>query len=97
MKSLYLVHPWLETLLEREDTQSDRFAKDDVAPPSLSTDDEEISNEDDDSSSEPEPEPPSIPSPVHVVPMDAEMRAQRLVARLRQPFGALLVTLASTG
>ena len=29
--------------------------------------------------------------------MDAEMRARRLVAHLRQPFGALLVTLASTG
>ena len=29
--------------------------------------------------------------------MDRETRARQLVARLRQPFGALLVTLASTG
>ena len=27
MKSLYLVHPWLETLLEREDTQSGAFVE----------------------------------------------------------------------
>jgi hypothetical protein len=32
-----------------------------------------------------------------MVPMDRETRARRLVARLRQPFGALLLTLASTG
>ena len=32
-----------------------------------------------------------------MVPMDREARARQLVARLRQPFGALLVTLASTG
>ena len=32
-----------------------------------------------------------------MVPMDRETRAQQRVARLRQPFGALLVTLASTG
>ena len=29
--------------------------------------------------------------------MDRETQARRLVARLRQPFGALLLTLASTG
>ena len=98
MKSLYLVHPWLETLLEREDMQSDAFVEDDVASlPSPSTDDEEIPDEDDDSSSLPEPESPSIHAPVRMVPMDTETRARRFVARLRQPFGALLVTLASTG
>ena len=32
-----------------------------------------------------------------MVPMDKETRARRLVARLRQPFGALLVTVTSTG
>ena len=98
MKSLYLVHPWLDTLLEREGTQSDPFVEDDVASlPSPSTDDEEIPDEDDDSSSLPEPKSPSIHAPVHMVPMDTETRARRFVARLRQPFGALLVTLASTG
>ena len=32
-----------------------------------------------------------------MLPMDKEVRARRLVAHLRQPFGALLLTLASTG
>ena len=32
-----------------------------------------------------------------MVPMDREARAWQLVAHLRQPFGALLVMLASTG
>lgn len=32
-----------------------------------------------------------------MVPMDIEACARRLVARLRQPFGALLLTLTSTG
>ena len=100
MNSLYLVHPWLDTLLEREDMQNGAFAEDDDAPPpSPSTDDEEICDEeiDDDSSLLPEPESPSLPAPVRMVPMDRETRARRLAARLRQPFGALLVTLASTG
>jgi hypothetical protein len=97
-KSLYLVHPWLETLLEREDMQSDAFVEGDGAPPpSPNTDDEEISDEDDDSWSLPEPESPSILAPVRMMPMDPETRARRFVARLRQPFGALLLTLASTG
>jgi hypothetical protein len=100
MKSLYLVHPWLESLLEREDTQSGVLVEDDVSPPpSPSTDDEEICDEeiDVDSSSEPEPEFPSLGAPVPMMPLDRETRARRFVARLRQPFGALLVTLASTG
>jgi len=100
MNSLYLVHPWLDTVLEREDIQSGVFVEDDVVPPrSPDTDDEEIRDEeiDDDSSSLPEPESPSLPAPVRIVPMDRETRARRLVARLGQPFGGLLVTLASTG
>ena len=102
MNSLYLVHPWLDTLLERGDMdmQSGAFVEDDVVPPpSPDTDEEEICDEeiDDDSSPLPEPESPSLPVPVHMVPMDGETRARRLVARLGQPFGALLVTLASTG
>ena len=100
MKFLYLVHPWLDTLLDREDMQSGAFVEDDVeSPSSPSTDDEENCDEemDVDSSSIPEPEPPSVTPPVPMVPMDREARARRFVARLRQPFGALLVTLASTG
>ena len=102
MKSLYLVHPWLDTLMEREEVQSGIFVADDVMPPpSPNTDDEEICDEEihDDSSSWllPEPESPSLLTSVRMVSMDRETRARRLVARLRQPFGALLVTLASTG
>ena len=80
MNSLYLVHPWLDSLLDHEDIQSGAFAEDD-----------------DDSSLLPGSESPSPPSPVYVAPMDKETRARRLVARLRQPFGALLVRLESMG
>jgi hypothetical protein len=100
MTSLYLVHPWLDTLLDREEMQSGGLVEDEVVrSPSPYTDDEEICEEDvdDDFSSLSEPEPPSLPGPVRMVPIDRETRARRLVARLRQPFGALLVTLASTG
>jgi hypothetical protein len=96
MKSLYLVHPWSDTLLEHEGMQGGVSVEDDVIPPSSpNTDDEDISDEEIASLSE--PESPSLPTPVRMVPMDREMRARRLVARLRQPFGALLVALASTG
>ena len=102
MNSLHLVHPWLDTLLEREEMQSGTFVEDDVGPlPSPNTDDEELLDEDviddDDASSLSGPESPSRPAPMHRIPMDRETRARRLVAHLRQPFGALLVTLASTG
>ncbi|KAF8436019.1 hypothetical protein L210DRAFT_3762444 [Boletus edulis BED1] len=68
-------------------------------PPSPLTDGEEIDDEeiDDDASSFAEPQLPSHPAPIRMPSMDKETRARRLVARLRQPFGALLVTLASTG
>ena len=98
MNSLYLVHPWLDTLLEREGMQSGVFTEDDVVPPpSPNTVGGEICDEeiDDDSSPLPEPEPQPLPTPVRMAPMDRETRARRLVARLRQPFGALL--LASAG
>ena len=97
MNTLYLVHPWLDTLLDREDMHSGAFVEDDdVSPPSPNTDVEEI-GDDDDSSSLAGSESPSLPSPVRMEPMDRETRARRLVARLRQPFGALLVKLVSTG
>ena len=111
MGSLYLVHPWLDVFLEHEDMQGEVFVEDDgTPPPSPYTDgegiydDEEIYDDamsdemvdeiDDDSNTG--SEPPSLPDPVRTA-MDKETRARRLVARLRQPFGALLLTLAVTG
>ncbi|KAF8555005.1 TPR-like protein [Imleria badia] len=96
MKSMYLVHPWLDTLLERED-KSNVMVEEDVVPPlSPNTGDEEIFDANNNFSSFIEPEllPQSAPM---MVPTYRETRARRLVAHLRQPFGALLVTLASTG
>ncbi|KAF8556431.1 TPR-like protein [Imleria badia] len=96
MKSLYLVHPWLDTLLEREDKSNVMVEEDDVGrPPSPSTDDEE--DTDDDSASLPELDSPSQPAHARMAPMDKETQARRLVAHLGQPFGALLVASASTG
>ncbi|KAF8120743.1 hypothetical protein EV363DRAFT_1188214 [Boletus edulis] len=100
MKTLYLIHPWLETVLEREDTHGGALIEDDVVPPpSPLTDGEEIDDEeiDDDVSSFAEPQLSPHPAPIRMPSMSKETRARRLVARLRQPFGALLVTLASTG
>ncbi|KAF8547970.1 hypothetical protein OG21DRAFT_1607157 [Imleria badia] len=101
LDSLYLVHPWLDALLGREAIQSVVSIEDDDAEPSSPhTDDEEVSDDDieDDTSSLPEPRSPSPshPAPMNTAPVDKETRALQLVARLRQPFGALLFTLAST-
>ncbi|KAF8417906.1 hypothetical protein L210DRAFT_3461695 [Boletus edulis BED1] len=103
MRSLYLVQPWLDTLLEHEDTRGGAFVEDGVVlQPSGNSDDEDISDEevdyeeiDDDSS--PPPGSPPLPSPVEIEPVDREMGARRLAARLRQPFGALLLQQAGTG
>ncbi|KAF8439821.1 hypothetical protein L210DRAFT_2180819 [Boletus edulis BED1] len=96
--SLYLVHPWLDALLGREG-KSSGIVKEDVAPPpSPNTDDGELSDEElDDSSPLPEPELSSRAAPGHVAPVDRETRARWLVARLRQPFGALLLAPAPSG
>ena len=96
LDSLYLVHPWLDALLGREDMQSGASVEDLVAEPS--TDDEDVSDEEteDDASSFPGPEPLPRPATTGTAPVDKETRALQLVARLRQPFGALLFTLAST-
>jgi hypothetical protein len=99
LNSLYLILPWLDTLLDREDMQSGPFVEDDIAEPSSpGADDEDISDEEieDDPSSVSEPGSPSLPAPMDIVPMDRETQALRLIARLRQPFGALLFTLALT-
>jgi len=108
MHSLYLVHPWLDTLLEREE-KSGGIVREDMPPPSPNMDDdeffddemgddEEIPDEDiDDSSSLSAFESRLHHAAAHTVPLDRETRARRLVAHLRQPFGALLLTLTSTG
>ncbi|KAF8124039.1 hypothetical protein EV363DRAFT_1454821 [Boletus edulis] len=59
MKSLYLVLPWLDALLEQEGTHSGAFVEDDVAPPtSPNTGDAEISDEKPDTDgASPLPEP----------------------------------------
>ena len=101
MEPLYLVHPWLDTILDRGAMHRGTVVEDDTTPPpSPDTDDEETLDEEieDDSAFLPEPELPPLPPPSQAtMPADREMRARRLVARLRQPFGALLLTLATKG
>ncbi|KAF8127561.1 hypothetical protein EV363DRAFT_1172210, partial [Boletus edulis] len=90
MHSLYLVHPWLDALLEQEEMHSGTSVEDDAH----NTDDAEIFDEefDHDSSPLPEPELPFHIARQHLVPIDRETRARRFIAHLRQPFGALLLT-----
>ena len=88
---LYLIHPWLDTILGRGNVPR---GKEDELP---KLEDNELSDDDivDDEISPLEPEPQLSPIPTHTAPsIDREMRAYQLAARLRQPFGALLVTLA---
>ncbi|KAF8423147.1 hypothetical protein L210DRAFT_3570785 [Boletus edulis BED1] len=80
--SLHLIHPWLDTLLEHENSA---FVEDDEE-----TSGEGIHDEGSDENSS------SLP-PIRIVPMDRETGARRLAARLRQPFGALLLTLEPMG
>ncbi|KAF8552471.1 hypothetical protein OG21DRAFT_1443452 [Imleria badia] len=95
LDSLYLVHPWLDALLGREEMHSGVSAEDDIAEPSSpNSDDEDLSDEDEEDDSS--PKPLSHPAPVDTAPVDRETHAWQLVARLRQPFGALLFTLAPT-
>ena len=84
MGPLYLAHPWLDTLLERQD--SGVFLEDEEDNSDKDTDDERLS----------EPESLSLPPPVHAAPIDRETGARRLAVRLRQPFGALLLAVVST-
>ena len=43
MNSLYLVHPWLDTLLEHKNMPSGMFVEDNIVPPhSPNTNNEEI-------------------------------------------------------
>ena len=98
-KSLYLVHPWLDALLDHEDAEDHE-----MPPPSPYPENDEISddesndeNEDDEgetdddgASSFLEPESSSHAVPAYMAPVDREKGARRLAVRLRQPFGALL-------
>ncbi|KAG8214194.1 hypothetical protein J3R82DRAFT_10986 [Butyriboletus roseoflavus] len=91
LEHLYLVHPWIHDLLDREHPRSATI-KDDLALPLPPL------NEDNSTSEDPTTyrrllsyEAPPLPS-LRRVPMDKQTRALRLVARLRQPFGALLLT-----
>ncbi|KAF8433864.1 hypothetical protein L210DRAFT_3506827 [Boletus edulis BED1] len=104
MGPLYLVHPWLDTLMEHEDSRGGTFVEDDALSHSPNLDDEATSDDeivceeiDDDPSSLDEPRVPPLPLLMHTTPLDRETGARRLVARLKQPFGALLFTPASTG
>ena len=113
MQPLYLVHPWLDTVLDCGAMHSCTIVEDEVArPPTPDTDDEETfgAEFDDEALSDDgsedyysagsEPASPLPPAPSQTtapIMMDRETRARRLVARLRQPFGALLLTLASKG
>ena len=110
METLYLIHPWLDSLLEHERKGSVNVGVAVVPPPSPDTDnegffgncsdnEEEIPEDEFHSSSLSvcEPEFASHLAPARAAPLDRETRARRLVARLRQPFGALLVTPVESG
>ena len=105
LKSLYLVHPWLDALLDHEDAGEDGMPltspypdDDEILDDESDNDDNEdeddegeINDEDDDTSLFPEPEFPSLAIPAPVAPVDRETGARRLAVRLRQSFGALLL------
>ena len=99
--SLYLVHPWLDVLLDREETQTDTMedeSAEDLEASLRDTDDEEDVDEvgEDDAALLRDRKSTSSPAGVDAVRLDKETRALRLVAHLRQPFGALLLSLSST-
>ena len=96
MQTLYLVHPWLDTLLEREDRRNVTAEGASMSLPSPSvddeetsdnevTDDDEIVDEEDEELDDDAPLPQPQLSSQTAHPLDREMRAQRLVAHLRQP------------
>ena len=93
MAPLYLIHPWLDSLVEREDRGSIN-TEEDAPPPSPNTDDEifsgeykdedkELSDGDTDEHFLATSTPKSQDTPMATL-MDRETGARRLVARLRQ-------------
>lgn len=89
LSNLVLVHPWLQSLFDPVLPHEDMIA-DDMEPLPLHT------NSDRDSViSDRNPAPISLPHNVQPLqlpsPLDKTTRALRLFARLRQPFGALLL------
>ena len=98
-RCLYLVHPWLDTLLDHEVAEDHEMPlpsphPDDEGIPedeSDNNDDEDKDDEDDDASLFPGPKSPLHVVPAHMAPVDRETAARRLAVHLRQPFGALLL------
>ena len=95
---LYLVHPWLHALLEREDGTTEDDVPLSSPYPDISDDgsddedeDEETNNHNSNTLSISQRESSSRAAFTHFAPVDRTMRARRLVARLGQPFGALLL------
>ena len=102
--SLYLVHPWLDALLEREgnvdneefsdsgsdnDDHDEKEEEEEEEEDRMFWDDEELSDEDADNNTS-LPRSGAHPAPVRTL-MDRETGARRLVVLLRQSFGALLM------
>ena len=92
LEHLYLVHPWIHDLLDREHPRSATI-KDDLVP-HLPLLDEGNPIFDDHITYRQllSYEAPPHSFPLRRAPMDKQTRALRLIARLRQPFGALLLT-----
>lgn len=81
---LYLVHPWIDALIDRELPSS---VIDDLGLPPLFSDDEDPISDEDALALD---QPPLLNEPC-AVPMDKQTRALRLIARLHQLFGGLLL------
>ena len=94
IKTLYLVHPWLDTLLESKDRRSITAGEDTTPLPSPNADGKWISDEEF-NAKYPWPPRPELPS--STPPMNREIRARRLVEHLRLPFGAILLALTLSG
>ena len=102
MESLYFVHPWLDALLGHQNVQSGAAEHKDVPLPYA--DGEEVSDEgieddlmDDIPMPFSQPTQAPFPTATRAAPIDRETGARQLVARLRQPFGALLLNHVPTG
>ena len=88
LESLYLIHPWIDFLLDRRaarsivemTTEEDEFPSFDLFPVCSSTSYADSLGG------------ASLPSPLTVPPMDSQMPVYQFLARLRQPFGALLLS-----